>query len=266
LGTREPPIPKMQELVRFFTAVHAWAEAGKLVEQGGFTQFGERGLFEQAHCGLLYADARALPGLELPQRALSAIFVQAPEIRAARDSGTYRVLTRIGVQLRIFPFPSWGALDRPSAITPRESESLLAKVLRMHLPTAHFVLADQCLRLTIPRETKNLASSVNSLARDTAFALLTQPAPSANAILTWRPGQQEMTGISPDGSDGSRLSGSFVLFVPSAEGDRARPFEDGYSLLLSAASWLRLIAALAEQRPLSLELADGMHFECVFTG
>ena len=260
LGDRERPIPKMQEIVRFITTVHAWSEAGSVVAEGGLTQFGERALFAQAHCGLLYADARAIGGVALPERGLAAILVQAPEIRAAVDYGAYRVLTRIGAQLRVFPFPTWGALDRPSAITPRESETLLAKVPRLQLPKASFVVANQCLHLVIPRDAANLTSRVRSLGVGNAFALLTRPAASANAILTWRPGEREMVGISPDGSDGSRMSGCFAMFVPSAR-DEARPLEDGYSVLLSTESWARLLAELVDQRPLTLELADEMRFE-----
>ena len=261
LGDSEQPIPKMQEILRFFATVQAWAEAGSIVDQGGLTQFGERALFSVRHGGLIYVEARAISGIDLPARALSAVFVQAPEIGAARDYGTYRVLTRIGAQLRLFPFPTWGALDRPSTITARESESLLSKVLRMHVPSASFLVADQCLRLTIPRDAKSLARGVSSLPTNSAFVLLTRPAASANAILTWKPGQREMTGISPDGSDGSRLSGCCAMFVPSSRADEARPFEDGYSVLLSEERWTEWLAALIEQRPLSFELAGEMRFE-----
>jgi hypothetical protein len=250
----------MLELVRFFTIVASWADAGNIVDDGGFTQFGERGLFGQAHSGLLYAEARAIAGVELPERALAAIFVHAQEVRAALDYGTYRVLTRIGAQLRVFPFPTWGALDRPSVITPRDSESSLAKVGRMRLPGASFVVADQRVCLTIPRTGANLSSAMRSLPSAASFVLLTRPAPSANAVLTWRPGQHEMSGISPDGSDGSRVSGCFMMFVPSGAGDETRHVEDGYSLLLSSAPWARLVAALAEQLPLSLTLGGGMQF------
>jgi hypothetical protein len=106
-----------------------------------------------------------------------------------------------------------------------------------------------------------LASGIGSLPSGASFVLLTRPATSANAILTWRPGQQGMSGISPDGSDGSRLSGSFVMFVPSTQGDQARIFEDGHSVLLSNESWPLLTAALVAQRPLALELGSGMRFE-----
>jgi len=261
LGNREQPIPKMQEIVRFFTTVQSWAQAGSPVDEGGFTQFGERGLFGRPDCGLLYADALAMPGVDLPERALAAIWVDAGEIQAARESGIYRVLTRIGAQLRLFPFPTWGALDRPSVITPLESESLLTKVLRTRVRGASYVVAKHCLRLTIPSSATNLASGIGSLPSGASFVLLTRPATSANAILTWRPGQQGMSGISPDGSDGSRLSGSFVMFVPSTQGDQARIFEDGHSVLLSNESWPLLTAALVAQRPLALELGSGMRFE-----
>ncbi|HYP76333.1 MAG TPA: hypothetical protein VER12_10270 [Polyangiaceae bacterium] len=261
LENREPPIAKMQEIVRFFAIVHAWAQAGSFVEEGGLTQFGDRGLFGRGGCGLLYVDARPIAGVELPDRALAAVFVEAAEIRAAADFGIYRVLTRIGAQLRLFPFPTWGALDRPSAVTPRESESWLAKVMRMKVPRASFLLVDQCLRLSIPGDAKGLGRGVASLPAGASFALLTRPAPDANAILTWRPGQQGTSGISPEGSDRQRSSGSFVMFVPSDEGDLARPFEDGYSLLLSPDSWRRLIAALIEKQPFSRALSGGMRFE-----
>lgn len=261
LGNREQPIPKMQEIVRFFTTVQSWAQAGNWVDEGGFTQFGERGLFGRAHCGLLYAEALAMPGVELPARALAAIWVDAAEIGAAREYGIYRVLTRIGAQLRLFPFPTWGALDRPSVITPLESESLLTQVFRTRVRGASYVVAEQRLCLTIPRSPTNWASGIGSLPSGASFALLTRPASSANAILTWRPGQQGMSGISPDGSDGSRLSGTFVMFVPSEQGDQAQLFEDGHSLLLSNESWARLTAALVAQLPLSLALRSGMRFE-----
>ncbi len=61
----EDPLPKMKDIVRFVSTVHAWAREGNLVDEGGFTQFGERGLFGRAHSGLLYSDARPNRGREI---------------------------------------------------------------------------------------------------------------------------------------------------------------------------------------------------------
>jgi|GEM_PF-3418929 len=260
LGNREGPSSKMRELVRFFAAVHTWAGAGRLVDAGSVTQFAERGLFGVANCGLLYADAQMFDDVELPDGALSAIFVDADEIRLALECGNARVLTRLGEQFRIFPFPAWSTIERSSAATSKEFESLLWQTPKLHLQRASFVVADHRLCLSIPNDEARVSDAIRTLPPDTPFALLTRVAKTANAALVWRPGQQEMLGISPEGSNGSRLSGCFVLFTRDDKDDYARPFGDGYVVLLGPEAWTMLVAALVEQQPLSVKLKDGLHF------
>ncbi|MET0790281.1 MAG: hypothetical protein ABW061_02055 [Polyangiaceae bacterium] len=267
LSNGEDPLPKMKDIVRFVATVHAWAREGNLVDEGGFTQFGERGLFGRAHGGLLYADARPIGGVKLPERALAAILVDEAEARTARDFGTYRVLTRIGLQLRVFPFPIWGELDRPSSVTVRESESQLSKLARLRAPGVYFVMTDKTLRVIVPSDRANLMGLMKglmALPTGAPFALLLCPAPKANAVLAWSPGQEGMSGISPDGSDGSQLTGSCLLVVPAGTSDQIQQVEDGYSLRFSSESWARLSDALVGQRPLSLSMHDGMRLEIVW--
>ncbi len=263
----EDPLPKMKDIVRFVATVHAWALQNNLVDEGGFTQFGERGLFGRSHGGLLYADARPIAGVKLPEHALAAILVDESEVRAARDFGTYRVLTRIGLQLRVFPFPIWGELDRPSSVSARESESQLSKLPRLRARGVSFVMADKTLRIVLPSDRANLMAlmkGLTALPSGAPFALLLGPAPSANAVLVWTPGQVGMSGISPDGSDGSQLSGSCLLVVPNAPSDRIQQVEDGYSVRFSAESWAQLSGALMGQRPLSLAMHEGLRLEIVW--
>ncbi|MES1174822.1 MAG: hypothetical protein ABUL62_10895 [Myxococcales bacterium] len=260
LSSKEDPIAKMQDVIRFVQTVHAWAQASNFLDEGGVTQFGERGLFGSVNSGLLYAEARPLPSIHLPKRALAAIFVDALEARTALDFGTFRVLTRIGLQLRVFPFPTWGALDRPSAMTKRESQSVLTKVRRMRAPHVTFMVSDGRLRVTVPSD-DSLAKGFAVLPPGAPFALLTRPAPDANSILVWKPGQDEPGGISDAGSDGSRLSGSSLLVIPGSASDEARQVEDGYSLQLSLDSWTNLRTAMCEHRALTLELSNGMRLD-----
>lgn len=257
----EDVVGRMKETVRFCSVVQAWAREGNLVDEGGFTQFGERGLFGRPHGGLLYCAARALDGVRLPERALAAVFVDAKEIRTALDAGPYRVLTRIGRDLRVFPFPTWGDLQRPSAVTDRESESQLSKVTRLRAFGLGFVLEDRCLRVSIPSESTELLKGLSALPAATPFALLTRPAENANAILVWSPGQEGISGITPDGSDGSLRSGSCLMIVPSGRLSQIRPFEDGYSLTFSNEDWARVGAALSAQRSIGLDMAEGMRLE-----
>jgi hypothetical protein len=264
LEADEDPVPKMQDIVRFVATVHAWAIEGNIVHEGGLTQFGERGLFGRAHSGLLYADARPMPGVKLPERALSAIFVSEPEIRGARELGTYRVLTRMGLQARVFPSPSWGELERPSVMTARESESELANVPRLRAQGVSFVFDANRLVVSIPSDAVTLLSGLRTIPEGVPFALLVRPAPLADAILVWSPGQEEMSGISKEGASGSRLSGSCLLVTPGAQRNELRQCEDGYAVAFRNEAWAELSAALVTQQPFALAMAEGLRFEIVW--
>ena len=257
----EDPIPKMQDLVRFMATVHAWAVEGNLVHEGGLTQFGERGLFGRARSGLLYTEARPIEGVKLPERALAAVFVSEPEIRGALEFGTYRVLTRIGLQLRVFPAPTWGDLERPSVMTARESESEMVKFARLRAPGVSFVFEDKRLLVRIPSDAVSLLTGLRAIPTGAPFALLMRPATNADAILVWSPGQEEMSGISKEGSSGSRLSGSCLFITPSAQRNQLRQCEDGYALNFTDKSWAELSGAMVTQQPFGLDMAEGTRFD-----
>ena len=256
LGATDDLRQTMLQLTTFFKTVHVWARGKQLVDAGNFTQFGQRALFDRPRSGLLYADARPIEGVELPPRALAAILVDAEEVRLAMDHGAFRVLTRIGQQQRHFPFPTWSDVARPSVATAREGESLLAKVRRTHASSVSFVVERRCLRIRLaPSVIRDLGRGLATLPPGAPFALLTKPAETANAVLVWHPGQSDRTGISPEGSDLSRMTGNCLLIVPGGQEDETRCVEDGYSLLFSTESWSKLMTALAAQQPLKLKLS-----------
>ena len=262
LAATDDLLSAMQQLSTFFKTVYVWAREKQLVDAGNFTQFGQRALFDRPKSGLLYADARPLEGVALPQGALAAILVDAAEVRLAMDHGVYRVLTRIGEQQRHFPFPTWSELQRPSVATAREGESLLAKVRRTHANSVSFVVEGRGMRILLaPSVVGTLGRGLATLPPGAPFALLTKPAAIANAVLVWHPGQTERTGISPEGSDLSRMSGNCLVIMPGGQEDQTRCVEDGYSLLFSSESWAKLLSALAGQRPLRLRLADSSTLE-----
>ena len=121
------------------------------------------------------------------------------------------------------------------------------------------------MRIQLPAGLRTvLGSSIASLPSGTAFALLTKPAPNADRVLIWRPGQTEQTALGPDGSTGLRTSGSCLVVVPGGQTDETRTFEDGYSLLLSAKSWASVSGALVAERPLQLAMAAGSTLELVW--
>jgi hypothetical protein len=172
------------------------------------------------------------------------------------------VLARLGAAQRHFPFPLWSDLSRPSVATERENQSLLGTVARTRAPGVSFVVDDDGVRVTVSPSVKSLLGrGVAALPPGAPFALLTKPAPSANAWLVWHPGQREPLSISLDETAASRVTGSFLLITPGGEKTDGRSSEDGYSLELSEKSWQLLSSALRQERALSIHMTGGLTLE-----
>ena len=253
---------RMRELGRFFVTVLRWAQQRNLVDTGGVTRFGKRGMFGGSGNGFVYVDARPIRGVTMPGRALAAIVVDAAEVDTALAHGVYRVLARIGEQSSCFPFPTWSDLSRRSVSSPREAESALSKISRTRAPGVHFVVEDKRLRVRIPKAARGiLAHGVGALAPGTPFALLTEPAANADALLVWYPGQAEPKATYAEGSEGARLTGGCLTVVPGGQNNEIRVMEDGYTLLLSSDTWGSLASALLGERTVSMPMRDGATLE-----
>jgi len=252
----------MLELNRFFVTVWRWALQRNLVDTGGVTRFGERGMFGRSGNGFVYVDAKPLRGVTMPGRALAAIAVDPAEVETALAHGVYRILARLGEGSGCFPFPTWSDLTRPSVASAREGESALSKISRTRAPGVHFLIEDKRLRVRIPTAARGiLGRGVAALAPGTPFALLTEPAANADAMLVWHPGQAEPKAIYADGSEGARLTGGCLAVVPGGQKDEIRVMEDGYTLLLSDDTWGSLASALLGERLICLPMSDGATLE-----
>ena len=255
----------MSEMTSLFTQVHGQARMHRLVCDGGFTKFQGRGPFGRDDNGLVYVEARPIPGVDLPDGALAAVLLDAAEIRVVVACGPYRILSRIGRQCGVFPFPCWSDLARATvAKAGLEGESLLAKVARARIPGVAFVAQLDRLQILIsPHAHPDLLRVIHDLSgaqpqpRAQALALLTDPAPDADARLVWAPGQHRPKAITPPGTIGSRVTGSFIVLVPASERDEVRLIEDGYAVLLTVESWESLRAALRGRQPLALLPSEG---------
>jgi hypothetical protein len=262
LGKNDDIRAHMREFVRFFVTVWRWAQQRNLVETGGVTRFGKRGMFGGSGNGFLYVDARPVRGVTLPGRALAAIVVNPAEVETALAHGVYRVLARMGEQSGCFPYPTWSDLARNSVASVREAESALSNISRTRAPGVHFLVEGKRLRVRIPKLARGiLARGVEALDPGTPFALLTEPAANADALLVWYPGQAQPKAIYAEGSEGARLTGGCLTVIPGGQQDEIRVMEDGYTLLLSSDSWGSLASALLGERLVSLPMADDATLE-----
>jgi hypothetical protein len=262
VGAGDDPQAHLRELSRYFVTVWRWAQQRNLVDAGGVTRFGDRGMFGRSGNGFVYVDAKPLRGVMMPGRALAAIVVDPGEVETALAHGVYRILARLGEASACFPYPTWSDLARASVASEREGESALGKVSRTRAPGVHFVIEGKRLRVRIPTAARGiLGRGVGALAPRTPFALLTEPAANADAMLVWHPGQAEPKAIYAEGSEGARLTGGCLAVVPGGQKDEIRVMEDGYTLLLSDDTWGSLASALLGEHLISLPMADGATLE-----
>jgi hypothetical protein len=247
---RDPGAPRdsfPQDPLRLFATIYQLTVDGQRVGPGSITEFGDRNFFGHH---LLYVEAQPLVGVPLPPTCLAALLITTDELRAVREFGTTRVLARMGHTSHYYPFPPWADRRRPGlSLTRTFEDSLLSKIpraafhdVRVRVESNQIIVS--ALRGAQPPWQDRLAE----LADDVPLTLLTALDPTANGCLVWVPGQSAPEAITPPGSDGSRLCGCFVVFVPEQPENGGRIHEDGVVMELTADSWKEFRSALIEGR------------------
>jgi len=199
--------------LHLLATIYRLAAGGQRVGPGDVTEFGDRS-FLGRH--LLYVEAQPLEQVSLPPSCLAALLVTADELRAVRAFGTTRVLARLGQASRHYPFPPWSDRRRPGLEFAGAFEgSVLSKVLCAAQPDVRASVESNQIVVRARRGAQpTWQDRLADLPDESPLALLTALDPAANGCLVWVPGQSGPEAIGPPGSDGSRLCGCFVVFLP----------------------------------------------------
>ncbi|MCB9587658.1 MAG: hypothetical protein H6718_19805 [Polyangiaceae bacterium] len=232
------------ELHQLLDAVESLAAQGKLVEAGGFSEFGRPGFLNSSIQGLVYASAQGLAP-EFPNDALLGVFLHSAEVQVAKSTCALRLLSRLGQASSHFPFPPTTDRDRPGVAVEGDEESLLAMVAKLSLNGACLSMSQGSVRLRCNASARQqLARAFVDLPPDAAFALVTEPDPEADGRLVWYPGQTAPAAITPPNGSGQRLTGCMLLVARGATEDTVRLQEDGFALVVRDATWAQLSNAL----------------------
>jgi hypothetical protein len=247
--------------LRFFVTVYQFAEEGRLVDVWDFSEARIPDFL--GHKGLMYIRPEPRQDFDIPAPALTAILLTDEELEARKAFGPTRVMVRLGQAYRYYPCPPWSDRMRSSLPFARTvEESILARV--PHMWRRGFRVRHDGNRIVLrllPKAGQELHAELANLPLNTPCALLTDLDPAANGCLVWKPGQTQLSAITPPNSDGSRLSGCFMLFVPGQPEDGGKYIEDGFGMLLADASWSALRQAIETRNPLSIPATrDGMSF------
>lgn len=247
--------------LEFFTDVYGLAEQGRLVDVGDFTEMSAPTFLD--HKGLLYIEPEPSQNFENRDAALAAILLTEEELEAVKAFGPTRVMARLGEAHRYYPCPPWSDRRRRSiSFAQSLQESILTNVERVWMRGIRVRGEgdDVVLRL-LPRVREPLRDRLEPFPPNASLALLTNLDPSAHGCLVWQPGQSQPAAITPPDSDGTRLCGCFILFVPEQPNDSGRLFEDGYAVMLTSASWTAIRRAVAAGEGISIPASEpGMGF------
>jgi hypothetical protein len=244
------------ELKGYFIAVRDFAAEGRLVNVGAVTMFGQRRPFPGWH--LLYTVPYPWPGVPIPPNALAVVFITDKEMELQRRCGSARVMTALGKMYSHYPCPSWCDPQRPELPAAAILEaSLLAKTGGIINWDVRVLQNGNDIVLRIPpRQQPHVRQFLEQAPEDAVIPLITGIDRTADACLTWEPGQREPTAISVPGSTGEWVSGCFLMIVPGQEEESARVFEDGFTWMLNDTSWQALRRALMEGQALALLIQD----------
>jgi hypothetical protein len=247
-----------REPLALLRAVADLAAHGRLVGAGAYTELGATGLLGRPSIrGVAYQTAWPMEGVALPEGCLAAIVLVGHELDTAKRFGTLRVLSRLGRIHGFFPTAPWCDPDRSPAMPP-ESQTILDGVACGYFEGVSAVMEGDRIALRIDRSAyDSLARSLPGLAPQAALALQTALDPSADACLVWSPGQHGSEAITPPESHASRPSGCFVLMVPEQAYDGGNPFEDGFAMMLTDASWAAVREALLAGAPITVAASQG---------
>jgi hypothetical protein len=256
---KESPADYPRDLLALYRTIYDLAGQGRLVDVGGITELGSRGLLgrDDFRC-VLYVPAQAFEDVPVAAPSLTALIVTCNEAQAARRYGLLRTMARLGAVNRFYPTTPWADRARKEVIgSDGNAGSLLEKVAPVAVG-ARFRLEGDAHRVIFSLLPDAKAALPRLLARaprgPIALSLLLDP--HADACLVWQPGQREPAAITPPGGTGSAVSATYVILMAGGERDSGKLIEDGFVLQLTETSWGQVRGALERGKPLSLPLGE----------
>ena len=241
--------------LHFFVTVLQFAQEGRLVGSGDFTEFKGNGFLSPTFMGIAYLPTQPMVGVPAPTRpTLAAILLTPEELSAAKEFGLMRVMTHLGKVYSFYPYPAWADRTRANTqdLAVTKQQSILAKTATLGVwqrEMNNVVLENKEITLRLSRQPDNYAkiqAFLKALDHEAVVTLLTGFEAHVDGYFTWQPSQTSPAAITPPGSKGARLGGCFMSFVSQQAEDSGQVFEDGLIMMLTSGSWQKVRQALQQ--------------------
>ncbi len=254
-----------EEPLHFFAQVYSFAENGKLVDTGDFTQFGKTDFL--GWFGIVYTD---FPNIENDPRlkdCLAMTLLSTDEVIAVQKFGYLRVVSLLGKEDCYYPHPYWADLERkPLPIKEIESSSIVSSVgATLKLSQASTILENNEISLVLPNEIliNEIIQKVPSNAM--TFAIFPGLNKTANGCLVFTMDNGGHAAITPEGSDGSKLCGCVLIVGAEQQSNFTRIYEDGFGLIMTNETWIKFWESFIHKKNMFLEIkGNEMNFRMVW--
>ena len=214
-------------------------------------------IFRPEMTGLLLVPEDALEGIPGSQGGYAVVTLFANEVRVAQMAGASRVMGALAEQVRYYPCPIW--CDRSRDVTFSEDDiAQMSNGPLSSLPILHTdasaMISDDTLSVRMTEDTARLVAE--ELQEKGLARLSLEMDPRANAFLIWTRDPNRLAAVNPHESDGSKLSGQYILIVPDEE-QVCRILSDGYAVGLTEKALGQLLSALETGGSFEAPLAEG---------
>ena len=220
---------------------------------------GQQFIAPQFH-GTIYLPASSFENVIIPHRALFVVPLTNEELDVYEVSGPSRVTARLCRQSGYYPFPTWCDRTRATVFSAADVQAIKAEPVS-HTPRAMLfdsgvIAQGSKLSLSVsPNEQERFISLLKTLPAETALMLSLGVDSRANAFLVWAPGDSQA--VTPPGSDGSIMSGSFLEILPGVDKVECRRFGDGYVVMLTNDAWNKLKSSVSVRKDFTVAATEG---------
>lgn len=244
----------------FFAQVYAFAEQGRVVGEGDITQFGEKDLLGWK--GVVYMDFPLLAGDEDYKNCLAMVLLTFDEAQSVRQFGYLRVAALLGMENSYYPYPYWSDLDRqPLPVEQIATTSIIPNLGgSVHFPLASVMMENNEIVFTLPKNTPPNKLPAEILPLELTFAIFPGLNKTANGCLVFTANNPAPAAITPEGSNGSRLSGCVLVVGAQQDTNFTRIIEDGFAVMMTNEAWREFWESLIHKKAFALKM-DGENMD-----
>lgn len=236
--------------LNFIKEVNDAMDADLFPEAGSYLKFKSEPYFfsPSCHAGHFVPVRPALATLlhldPNPSKTVSVLALSDEEIACFDLIGAGRLLGKMGMQAQTYPYPTWIDRDRTTSISKEELVAMakepMSKAIIKRVFGVSCLGVGTTLTVNIPADSQEVyTKAIADIPDNKGVTLCLTPDPAANTFYVWDKSGSP-TAIGAEGSDGNRLTGSYLCIAPGLAQSSVHQLNDGFFATLTTEDWKKV--------------------------